>query len=620
MIIQTGLFEHMVVQRNSRNLSEAAFRGDCQSQGALVARVTHQGRAVKGLDGVKVGSAKGGRFSGVLAGAPMGGPYDVELCIDGSDERVKVRDVLVGDVWILAGQSNMEGAGLLAHAARPHGMVRAFFMTDQWGVAQDKLHDLSKAVDAVHADLCGGNLPQFNPHLGAGPGVSFGQQMYHYTNVPQGLLACAHGGTSMSQWDPKLKKLGSRSLYGAMMRRFVKNGGKVAGVAWYQGCSDANADAVKLFTKRMKELVAAMRRDLGKADLPIVTVQISRVVGWGAAEAAWNSIQDQQRLFVNLVKNCAVVPAIDLELEDPIHVSGVDQNRLGRRMARAMMSLTTPGDKIKPPISLGKITLRQNPRTSQGEVVMEFDNVVGGLQASGRPTGFSLSNSAGNTPGIWRVELEANKVILRTSFLPMDLNDKSLWYGKGFEPYCNITDQADQSLPVLGPILLGRPRAMSPFVTRMRISGLLPSAGNLASLQYPAAGSLKLQDKTFAQPFCHRHEEFAARGKEDVLVYYACRLRCAEAMKLKAHLGYDGPIKIWFDGREVYKDPEGTNPALPGDAVLSVPAKAGEHELMIALGSNCGRAWGVFLRLERTDVPLSAIKKGPENYTMPEVV
>jgi len=47
---------------------------------------------------------------------------------------------------------------------------------------------------------------------------------------------------------------------------------------------------------------------------------------------------------------------------------------------------------------------------------------------------------------------------------------------------------------------------------------------------------------------------------------------------------------------------------------------AGEHELVVALGSNRGRAWGIFLRFQRTDVPLRLIKKGQGNYAMPEIL
>ena len=59
--------------------------------------------------------------------------------------------------------------------------------------------------------------------------------MYDYEQVPQGVICCAHGGTSMDQWSPEGRDLGGdESLYGAMYRRFVHNGSRVKGMFWYQ--------------------------------------------------------------------------------------------------------------------------------------------------------------------------------------------------------------------------------------------------------------------------------------------------------------------------------------------------------------------------------------------------
>ena len=43
-------------------------------------------------------------------------------------------------------------------------------------------------------------------------------------------------------------------------------------------------------------------------------------------------------------------------------------------------------------------------------------------------------------------------------------------------------------------------------------------------------------------------------------------------------------------------------------------------DLVVALGSNGGKAWGIYLRFERKDVPARLLKKGPEHYAMPELL
>ena len=53
------------------------------------------------------------------------------------------------------------------------------------------------------------------PQLVVAEVLEIAKEMLRRTGVPQGLIACAHGGTSMAQWSPKLKRLGGDSLYGA---------------------------------------------------------------------------------------------------------------------------------------------------------------------------------------------------------------------------------------------------------------------------------------------------------------------------------------------------------------------------------------------------------------------
>lgn len=627
MQITNGLFDHMVLQRTKRNKSDAVFDGKCSATGALRAIVIAGGVVLRDFNGIEVGKARGGKFRGRLRGLPVGGPYTIALDICDSQgrplEELHVEDVLVGDVWVLGGQSNMQGVGHLKYALKPQPMVRAFYMNDQWGVAKEVIHNMWDTVDQVHIDLSGGVRPVKQDVWGVCPALGFGQEMYRLTGVPQGLIACAHGGTSMSQWDPKLKKLGTRSLYGATVRRVRKNGGRVAGVLWYQGCSDANPDAAPLYTERMKKLVAAMRRDFGDPELPVAAVQISRVYSWGGGEKWWNSIQDQQYRLPRVIRRCTVVPAIDLDLDDLIHISGYDQNRLGKRLAYAMHALTGGKKAGKPPITVKRIVPRPNPVTGALDVIVEFDNVVGKLQAKGRPHGFEI---VAQQPGqhVYRVDLDGPRAILKTSLQPQQAENLSVHYGLGYAPYCNITDSIDRSLPVFGPVPIGRLRALTGFVLALRVSKFLPSAGKLDSLAYPKnKADLELKTRSFAGgtlPFCDLHLELGKLAPEDVLVYYACEIECTEPMKLGACLGYDGPVKMWIDGRQVFHDPNGTNPAVPDRAVVRFDAPKGRHEILVALASNHGKAWGIFLRFERLGVPKRLLEKGPGSYTMPNIL
>lgn len=626
MDIISGLFDHIVVQRNAKNVSEAAIRGTATASGVLVASVAKDGKAVKGLAAVKLGAAKrGATFKACLKGIPVGGPYAVTLAVKDAKgttvDSLTVKDVLVGDVWMLGGQSNMQGVGDKFNGLKVDPQVRAFYMSDVWAPAQEPIHNMSEAVDQVHADLCGGNRPAPLGRFCACPGIAFAQRMKEIDGVPQGVIAAAHGGTSMSQWDPQKKGLGGKSLYGAMLRRFHKNGGKLAGLLWYQGCSDANSAAAPLYTKRMKEFVAACRRDFRLPNMPFVLVQISRVVGWGGENAPyWNSVQDQERRLPQVIKRCLTVPAIDLPLDDGIHISGAGQVVLGRRLAQAMDVLRRGKAAGRPPIELKKVSIAPDEGHSTANLVVEFDNVEGRLCAAGRPYGFYVVGPGGSA-NVYDIKLEKNTAIVRTNQGAANLAQLALYYGFSTDPYCNITDAAGRSLPVFGPLPIGKQRAATPCVNSLRVSDYQPGAGKLETLAYPRdLSALGLKPRAFAGNFCDMHLDTGKRGPEDNVIYYACDIDCAEAMKLALLTGYDGPVKVWFNGKQIYHDPDGINPAVLDAHEVRFAAAKGRHELLVALGTNSGRAWGVFIRFARLDVAPAKIKAGPEHYKLPTIL
>ncbi len=614
MQITQGLFDHMVVQRNKQNKSDADFSGSCSGPGTVLACVRKNGKALKGFSTKRVGSATKRSFTGTLKGVPAGGPYTVELIVADKQNNVldscKIKDLLVGDVWIVAGQSNMQGCGLQSQRAKSKKLVRGFYLDDRWGVARDPLHNMHAAIDAVHQELCGGVLPPKNEYTGTGPAVAFGKSMLERTGVPQGLLACAHGGTSMAQWNPSLKKLGGDSLYGAACRRLKKNGGKVAGIIWYQGESDANDDAAPNYTKAMKKLVSAFRRDCKNKSLPIAIVQISRVVGWPEETAKpWNSVQDQERLLQGAIKHLAAVPAIDLPLTDAIHIEGVGQNRLGLRLAQAMAVLRGDKKAGKMPIELGKIELDQEGR-GMGRVTVHFDNVMGKLEAGSRPVGFSFGSEMCR---VVDTRLEKNKAIVLANVSKTIVEEQVLFYGFGTDPVCNITDSADRSLPVF-QARLGNARAKTGFCRSYDLA-LLKSP--FVELVRRAPNGLAWHHVALTTDFADVREEFDAWPQDDICMVFRTRFQCNEKMRLAVLLGYDGPIAVWIDGKRKMHDATGTNPATPDTELVKLTATRGKHEIIIALGSQKGKAWGIFLRLARTDITPKRAATDHPNWEMP---
>ena len=596
MHIEHGLLPGHVLQRTPQGAS-VTVRGTCRANGPVLGQVRVGKRCLRGFTSAAVGEAVDGRFTATLSGLPSGGPYVVELQC--GKQRVVVGDVFVGDLWLMAGQSNMEGAGLIADAPPPHAQVRSFSMARRWELARDPLHFLDESPDAVHGT---GILSRADVRRckrlavkGTGSGVFFGTDMHRRSKVPQGLIATAHGGTSMTQWDPALKDQGAASLYGSLWLSVHAVGQPLAGVLWYQGCSDTGTESA-LYTSRMQALVAALRRDLRQPRLPWVVVQIGRVVDLARDPKPWNSVQEQQRCLPQQIRHCDVVTTIDLELDDNIHLSGKAHGVLAGRMARVAARLVL-GDRGEAPAPQPQDVRLQAPKPGLGPVVaVRFKNVVGGLRADGLANGFSLVDAQQKPFDlIFKTEVIGNRALLHLRMTPPE--PCWLMYGQGVNPVCNVHDARGMALPVCGPWPLLSTLPLSEWCQRWRVSPLRADE-NLMTFTPRSADDALATDRSFDGKFINLHTEW--QGKTGHMAFTGF-IDVDEDMRVEVRLGYDGPVRLWLGRKELHRDLRGSNPALHDTQRLVHQLPAGRHRLVIAMALNGGRAWGFFLRFARLD-------------------
>ncbi|MGQ9738913.1 MAG: sialate O-acetylesterase [Armatimonadota bacterium] len=463
LIVQQGVSDYQVLQRDSEEWAQVNVSGMCRSdaEGVVEAQVLKSGEVVQ--EWLPVGSAQGGRWSASLT-LQTGGAYTLRFRLSHQpEEMVEVKEVLVGDLWVLAGQSNMEGVGDLVDVEQPHPLVHSYTMAESWEIAREPLHWLCCSIDSVHNS--NGVVPGDEQHAewhrtrnkGAGLGLPFAKAMVEATGVPIGLVPCAHGGTSMTQWSPDLAHLRGGSLYGSMLRRFRAVGGKVKGVLWYQGESDANPNDAPLFAERFPHFIKRVRADFGDPGLPFYYVQIGRFVIAMPTEGelAWNQLQDTQRRLAGEIPNVAMVASVDLELDDLIHIGTQGLKRLGKRLANiALRELFGRRD-----IQLGPRLLDACIDNAEGtRVRVRFADVNGRLVAPGRVAGFSI-RTAQNHPYRLIYKMEVDKASPTDVLLHLTEpcpENAFLWYGSGFDPYCNVTDEADMAVPVFTAVPIRR--------------------------------------------------------------------------------------------------------------------------------------------------------------------
>ena len=168
--------------------------------------VTLRGRTAR----TSVGAA--GTWQVRLPALGAGGPY--ELDVSGGGARIVVRDVLIGDVWVASGQSNMEFLVAWADSA-----AQEIAAAHDSGLRQFKV-PLTYA-DSPTADLAGGSwAPADSAHVGAfsAVGYYFARDLRRSVRVPIGIVNTTWGGSNVETWMSR-RALGlTDSSWAAMAR------------------------------------------------------------------------------------------------------------------------------------------------------------------------------------------------------------------------------------------------------------------------------------------------------------------------------------------------------------------------------------------------------------------
>lgn len=439
--ILSGVTSSQVIQRTG-NTGALSLSGEATADGPIIATITSRGRSVPSWTSREVGRSPGGNWTAQLAGIPAGGPYRIALHLKSMPHtEVIVDEVFVGDIWVLAGQSNMVGRARLDAPEPPHEMVRMQLSEGSWRIAEEPLHERKEGADGEP--------------IGAGSALTFAKEMVQRTGVPIGLIACAKGGTNLTQWDPQKKD--KESLYGALLHRVAAAGGKVAGILWYQGEADCRDTRAHLFAGRFQQLVSTLRADLHAPTLPFYYAQLARFAGEelsGHTVESEEIVREAQRKAESQIPHSLLLSTIDMELNDHIHLDAASQRRMGKRFA-AVVCADRFAATVKCPAASRGPRLDSIRWESPYRLRIHFSQTNGSLRSTGRPLGFSIADEAGKPRQlVFRVDLHGSDAVLSFNRLYPFPRRISLWYGRGFDPACNLTDESDLAVPAFGPIEL----------------------------------------------------------------------------------------------------------------------------------------------------------------------
>jgi hypothetical protein len=340
-IIESGPSDWQIVQQDNHGLGRMEFSGRWvgEAPGRVQIRLVREDNSLPvtpALDWSDAETRADGTWKAALQRIPFGGLYRLETRYNPNSKSARewsprgdLRHFLgVGDLWVIAGQSNSAGYGRGPVFDPPTLGVHLFRNSEQWALAT---HPLNESTDTKHpVNREGGNS-------GHSPYLHFGRLVQQKTGFPIGLVQTALGGSGLSSWNPS--EPGEARLYDNMRHCIALVGGSVRGILWYQGESDTGIAESATYEQRFLQAVRAWREALHQPDLAVLTVQLSRVhaVADDAQHRGWSQVREAQRQAPGKLSDVYVVPALDLPLTDHIHISSGGNLTLAERLAAAAL-------------------------------------------------------------------------------------------------------------------------------------------------------------------------------------------------------------------------------------------------------------------------------------------
>lgn len=396
--------DNMVLQRDC----PLTLRGKADAgQKVTVAVAGEKGTAIAGSDG---------KWAVTLRPLKAGGPYT--LTVSAGKRKLTYKNVLVGEVWLCSGQSNMEFYLNWASTAKrdvpqaANDRIRLFDMKARWRT-DAKEWDVS-VLDSL-------NRLQYYKEMqweacspataGSFSAVAyyFGKMLQDSLKVPVGLICNAIGGSPTEAW---IDRNTLEYRFPAILRNWTQNDfiqdwvrGRAAlnikratsklqrhpyepcylyeagirpleqfplrGVIWYQG--ESNAHNREAHEKLFKLLVESWRKNWNNGQLPFYYVQLSSI-----DRPSWPWFRDSQRRMMDEIPYSAM--AVSSDYGDSLDVHPKNKQPIGERLGRWALNKTYGREDVVP-----SGPLFRGVEYKDGAAYVSFDYAEGLRASDGKP-------------------------------------------------------------------------------------------------------------------------------------------------------------------------------------------------------------------------------------------
>jgi len=282
------------------------------------------------------------------------GSYQPQNLIISDGQALKVNNVLIGEVWMCSGQSNMEitlngywncpivNANDMIAEAGTHKGIRCLTVERNGAIAPQ--------------DDCKGTWKESNSKNASGFSATayyFALELNKTLNVPVGILVCSWGGSTVEGWlpesilkgysdidlnrikEPKDEWMKPEIMYNGMLHPIT--GYTVKGFLWYQG--ESNVGRHSTYADRLATMVKLWRQEWGEGNIPFYMVEIAPYQYGEGDRGAY--LREAQYKASTIIPNSGIVCTNDLvEPYEQYNIHPKDKEHVGKRLSYLALANT----------------------------------------------------------------------------------------------------------------------------------------------------------------------------------------------------------------------------------------------------------------------------------------
>lgn len=356
-----------------------------------------------------------GTWDTTLKTIGAGGPYTLSVLGDGTRE---LKDVMLGEVWLCSGQSNMEWTPM-------HGIDNSEEEVAAANYPNIRFFHIPKRGAATPQNNCEASWAPCTPdRMKSTSAIAyfFGRDLQKDLNVPVGLIVSAWGGTPTEVWVPEEQVMNNPRirdvmpdktypwwpvepgvLYNQMISPVVPYA--LAGAIWYQG--ESNRDHPDSYGILLKTMVESWRKSF-KKDFPFYLVQIAPFT-YNAGDNGAALVREHQEWVARTVPGAGMVAVSDC-VADVKNIHPTDKQSVGQRLANMALG------KIYGRLDSGyESPLFESMTIDKNKAVISFLHAGNGLMCKDKEiTGFMIAGEDGVfVPA--KVRIKDNTVVVTSS-------------------------------------------------------------------------------------------------------------------------------------------------------------------------------------------------------------